>query len=248
MKTKIIRLAETDSTNRWLRDYEPAEGEEITVCVADYQTAGRGCGTNSWESERGKNLLFSLACHSVDLEANRQFLLSVGMSVVLRDVLQETFPDACEVSVKWPNDIYVGDRKIAGMLIENQLRGGKVCRSIIGVGLNVNQAEFRSDAPNPVSVVQLLGRCCDKEQMLEAIVERFSSFLSSLSDKELMEEWFADYRKSLYRREGFYSYRDAKGEFEAELVNVEPGGRLVLRKKEETGERVYAFKEVAFVL
>ena len=248
MKTKIIRIAETDSTNRWLRDYEPVEGEEMTVCMADYQTAGRGCGTNSWESERGQNLLFSLGCHSVDLEANRQFLLSVGMSVVLRDVLQETLPDACKVSIKWPNDIYVGDRKIAGMLIENQLRGGKVCRSIIGVGLNVNQAEFKSDAPNPVSVFQLLGRCCDKEQMLDAIVERFGTFLNGLHDEELMEEWFAGYRESLYRREGFYSYRDAEGEFEAEFVDVEHGGRLVLRKKGETAERVYAFKEVSFVL
>jgi BirA family biotin operon repressor/biotin-[acetyl-CoA-carboxylase] ligase len=84
--------------------------------------------------------------------------------------------------------------------------------------------------------------------MLEAIVERFSGFLSGLSDEKLIEEWFSDYRKSLYRREGFYSYRDAEGEFEAELVNVESGGRLVLRKKGEMGERVYAFKEVAFVL
>lgn len=248
MKTKIIRIAETDSTNRWLRDYEPAEGEEMTVCVADYQTAGRGCGTNSWESERGKNLLFSLGCHSIDLEANRQFLLSVGMSVVLRDVLQETLPVACKVSVKWPNDIYVGDRKIAGMLIENQLRGGKVCRSIIGVGLNVNQAEFRSDAPNPVSVFQLLGRYCDKEHMLDAIVERFGTFLNGLHDEELMGDWFAGYRESLYRREGFYSYRDAEGEFEAELVTVEPSGRLVLRERGETGVRAYSFKEVAFVL
>ena len=248
MKTKIIRIAETDSTNRWLRDYKPAEDEEMTACVAEYQTAGRGCGTNSWESERGENLLFSLLCHPVGLEANRQFLLSVGMSVVLRDILEEIFRDRGAVSIKWPNDIYVDNRKISGMLIENQLRGGKVCQSIIGVGVNVNQTVFTSGAPNPVSVSQLLGHRCDKEQMLESVVSRFGEFLCGIADEDMMEAWFDNYKQSLYRRVGFHRYSDAQGEFDAELVTVEPSGRLMLRERGETGVRAYSFKEVAFVL
>ena len=248
MKTKIIRIAETDSTNRWLRDYKPAEDKEMTVCVADYQTAGRGCGTNSWESERGENLLFSLLCHPVGLEANRQFLLSVGISVILRDILEEILGGRGAVSIKWPNDIYVDNRKISGMLIENQLRGGKVCQSIIGVGVNVNQTVFTSGAPNPVSVSQLLGRRCDKEQMLESVVRRFGEFLCGIADEDMMEAWFDNYKQSLYRRVGFYRYSDVQGEFDAELVTVEPSGRLVLRERGKTGVRAYSFKEVAFVL
>lgn len=248
MEARIIRIAETDSTNRWLRDDEPVEDRSLTVCVADYQTAGRGCGTNTWESERGENLLFSIRCHPVGLEAKGQFLLSVGMAVVLRDVLRKMLPDEFMVSIKWPNDIYVDHRKIAGMLIENQLRGGMVSRSIIGVGLNVNQAEFTSGAPNPVSMYQLLGRRFDRERMLDDIIKRFGAFLSGLHDEDLMQEWFDDYKRSLYRRTGFYYYRDEQGEFEAELVGVESSGRLLLRKKGETSEQAYSFKEVAFVL
>ena len=157
MKWKIIHINETDSTNRYLRESD-VDGD---VCVwADYQTAGRGCGTNTWESERGKNLLFSMMIHPVDVPVNKQFVVSMAVANSIATVVAKYVKD---VSVKWPNDIYAGDKKLCGILIENRLQGDVIKDSIIGVGLNVNQLCFVSDAPNPISLANLTGRQFDRE-------------------------------------------------------------------------------------
>ena len=165
MDFKVIHIDETDSTNRWLRDYALSQPEGDYVVVSEYQTAGRGCGTNSWESERGKNLTFSLLIHPTEITADCQFRISEAVSLALCETLDAYVTDR-QVSVKWPNDIYVDDCKICGMLIENRLRGRLMTDSIIGIGLNVNQQEFFSDAPNPVSLVQLLGHEVALEPLL----------------------------------------------------------------------------------
>lgn len=138
---KMIELDETVSTNSFLRDYRPLQPVDITLVTAEYQTAGRGQGTNSWESERGKNLLFSLLVNPTSLPAAQAFVLSEAIALSIREAI------ACfireEVTIKWPNDIYVGDCKIAGILIENTLQGSAVVRSIIGCGVDVNQESFR---------------------------------------------------------------------------------------------------------
>ena len=233
MEWNITHIDETDSTNRWLKDHETP-----MVVVADYQTAGRGCGTNTWESERGANLLFSMLIHPTNLPANRQFLVSMAIANSIAKVLSKYVK---HVSIKWPNDIYVGDRKICGILIENRLQGSCIKDSIIGVGLNVNQLRFVSDAPNPVSLVNLTGRTFDLSQLLQQLLEAFD------------DEW-ADsdgvrsrYLPQLYRRTGFHHYRDALSQFYAELVTVEDDGHLVLRDIDGYDHR-YAFKEVQFVI
>ena len=120
MNWKIIHIDETDSTNQWLKDHCDGVPDALVV-VADYQTAGRGCGTNTWESERGKNLLFSLLIHPSDIAANEQFRITESVSVALCQTLQAYINN--RVEIKWPNDIYVGDKKICGILIENRLQG-----------------------------------------------------------------------------------------------------------------------------
>ena len=119
------------------------------VLVADYQTAGRGQGTNSWESERGQNLTCSLGFSPDGVKASRQYILSMAIAVALTETLAG-LPHP--VSIKWPNDIYVGDKKICGILIENMLKGEHIRHCIIGIGLNINQKRFVSDAPNPTSM------------------------------------------------------------------------------------------------
>ncbi|MBO6144054.1 MAG: biotin--[acetyl-CoA-carboxylase] ligase, partial [Prevotella sp.] len=118
MEFKIIHIPETDSTNRYLRELK-AEGDVLVQ--TDYQTAGRGCGTNRWESERGQNLLFSLLIHPKQVPASKQFLISMVTANSISKVVSKYVEN---VSVKWPNDIYVGDRKICGILIQNTLQGG----------------------------------------------------------------------------------------------------------------------------
>jgi len=239
MHYDIVHIEETDSTNHWLRQNHDGTGDVCKIVVADYQTAGKGCGSNSWESERAMNLTFSMLIHPKEIPASRQWLISEQVSVALCKSL-ETY--ISQVEIKWPNDIYVGDKKLCGILIENQLQGSIIKDSIIGIGLNVNQKLFRSDAPNPVSLYQLLGHEVDRKQLL-------SSFLDAFDEVSRMD-WSsvsAAYRSRLYRRDGFSDYHDAKGLFKAKLLNVQEDGHLVLLDTEGRA-RIYAFKEVSFVL
>ena len=232
MEWKIIHIAETNSTNNWLKEH----GEDGLVVVADYQTAGRGCGTNKWESERGKNLLFSMLVHPHDIPAVRQFHISMAISLAICESLEQYIGD---LSIKWPNDIYWRNGKIAGILIENTLKGTVIKNSIIGVGLNVNQREFRSDAPNPVSLWQVSGQETDRDELLHDILRRFDGLLG--------HDILNHYLSRLYRRRGFHPYADADGAFMAEIADVREDGHLVL-SDEAAKERIYAFKEVQFII
>ena len=230
MDFRIIHIEETDSTNRWLKE----NGEGTMVVVTDFQTAGKGCGTNSWESERGKNLTFSMLIHPETLSAKEQYRITEVTSVAQCETI------GLEARIKWPNDIYVGDKKICGILIENRLQGQTIKDCIIGIGLNVNQTVFVSDAPNPVSLCQLLGHEVDREQLL-------AKFLQQFNEVWQRETVGADYRGRLYRREGWHAYEDAQGRFEARLKGVSEDGHLLLEDRQGQ-QRTYAFKEVQFIV
>ena len=233
---KIIQLKETDSTNRWLQENG---GEEDVAVVTDYQSAGCGQKGNVWESEAGKNLLFSILIHPQNVPAHRQFVLSELIALAVSDVLGKYTEGIC---VKWPNDIYWHDRKICGILIENRLQGKGIRDSILGVGVNVNQDVFRSDAPNPVSLKMITGREYDLRVLMDEIMASFSRYYCLVEQGEY-EHLHEEYLQSLYRREGFYPYRDASGPFEAKISRIEEDGHLVLTDTDGRSRR-YAFKEV----
>ena len=243
MKRKVIHLKETDSTSRYLHDYEPPEGEEMIVIRADYQTAGRGNGSNTWESEAGKNLLFSVMVHPKHIPAQRQFLLSEAEALAIKEVL-DRYADGFKL--KWPNDIYWNDRKISGTLIETRMGKEGVKRCIYGTGINVNQREFRSKAPNPVSLCQIIGRETDLDKLLEEVLEAIEKHLGMLREGR-SQDIIARYHAALYRAHGFYRFRDKQGTFEASIVEVEDDGHLILRDR-QCHLRSYAFKEVEFLL
>ena len=247
-----INLPTVDSTNLFVRSMLEeertgmVESEAVlpgfTLVVADDQTRGRGQLGNSWETERGKNLTFSLLCHPDFLLASEQFLLSQCMAVAIREVLSQYVEG---VEVKWPNDIYVGERKISGTLIECDLQGKCIANCIIGVGININQTEFRSDAPNPTSLRLLTGEEHDREAILTAIVHAFQQGYEALQ-RGGAEQVRQQYRAHLYRREGFHRYSDVRGEFLAEIADVEPTGHLRLRFENGSVVR-YELKEVRFM-
>ena len=234
MKFKIVHINETDSTNRWLKE----NGEGEMVVMAAYQTAGKGCGTNSWESERGKNLTFSMLIHPEDIPANRQFHITEAVSVALCETLEAYIYN--KVEIKWPNDIYVEDKKICGVLIENRLQGAEIKDSIIGIGLNVNQRVFKSDAPNPVSLYQLSDLETDLDELLIRFLTEFDSAYQCVTTP-------IAYRQRLYRKGKDALYRDQTGTFTAKLMNVSSDGRLLL-VDQDGSERRYAFKEVEYII
>ena len=241
---RIIRMESVDSTNNYLRELIAKEDlPDGSAVLVDFQTAGRGQTGNSWESERGKNLTFSIAVYPSAIPANRQFLISQISALSIKDALDS---HTGGIYIKWPNDIYWEDRKISGMLIENNLMGTSIHSSVIGIGLNLNQKVFKSNAPNPVSLCQITGKEYDREEVFSHVLSCFYKRYLQLLHGEF-GKIAKDYAYSLYRREGFFTYRDGKGVFKAQIKEIEPDGHLVLQLP--GGEiRKYAFKEVEFVI
>ena len=243
----LIELDETVSTNTYLADYHPPRAVEMTLVTSEFQTAGRGQRGNSWEASRGKNLLFSLLIYPSQVSASEMFVLSEAFALSVRDAVKACLPDgkALNVSVKWPNDIYVDDKKIAGILIENTLQGSHTDRCVIGCGLNVNQDTFYSDAPNPISLFQLTGQTHERRPILEDIVGAFMRRYEAIKNRQY-QTIYDEYMDALYTRDGIHLYKDSAGSFEAEVAGVEPDGHLVLRDMQGK-KRCYAFKEVALL-
>lgn len=241
MEEKIIRLKEIDSTNRFLRELKDEQEDEMVVAVADFQTAGKGQGSHTWESEAGKNLLFSIKVHPRWVPVRQQFLLSMAGAIAIKEAL-ETYVDG--ITLKWPNDVYWDDKKISGTLIETSIdsKGIKTC--IFGIGINVNQEAFHSDAPNPVSLRQILGHEVDRDELLQKVIDGFIRYYELLRRADYMDV-SGIYHLSLYRRKGFHRYEDADGDFEGAFVEVEDDGHLILHDKQGV-IRSYSFGEVKF--
>lgn len=239
---RILRVAETASTNSLLRELVIKESlAEGSVVVADFQTAGRGQIGNTWESEAGKNLMFSFS--PVTLRASlRPSVLDFSNSALSVKEALDLYAD--HITVKWPNDIYWKDKKICGMLIENDLSGHNLYCSIIGIGINLNQTVFRGDAPNPVSLFQIIGKEVDREEVLHRFLSIFYRYYLSLLQEE-HEDIRARYQSALYRREGYHGYKDESGEFEACIHDIESTGHLLLALRDGSIRR-YAFKEVSY--
>lgn len=243
MKKKIVRLQEIDSTNRFLRECKEDKDDEMVIAVADYQTAGKGQGTHTWESEAGKNLLFSIKVHPRWVPVRQQFLLSMAEALALKDAL-DSYVDG--ITLKWPNDVYWNDKKISGTLIETSVDSCGIKSCIFGTGVNVNQIRFLSDAPNPVSLCQILGHEVDRDELLGKIVSAFEKYYELLRRADYMDV-SGIYHLALYRRKGFHRYEDVDGVFEGAFVEVEDDGHLVLHDRQGV-IRSYSFGEIKYIL
>ena len=184
METKMIRLKEVDSTNRFLKQLDSYDEDALTIAVADFQTAGKGQGSHTWEGEAGKNLLFSMMVCPHWVPVRQQFLLSEAGALAVKDAL-DTYTDG--ITLKWPNDVYWNDKKISGTLIETSVDSKGIKRCIFGIGLNINQEVFMSDAPNPVSLCQIVGHEVDREEVLGKIIESFKKYYELLRRSDYMD-------------------------------------------------------------
>jgi len=244
---RIIRLKETASTNTYVKENSRAldSGDMVTTFA---QTAGRGQRGNSWESDAGSNITASMLMRWSNFPANRQFLISQAVSLGIVDFLVGYCGVEC--SIKWPNDIYYEDRKICGILIEHVVSGSVIEQTIIGMGINLNQREFVSDAPNPVSVWQLNGRETDVRQAEEALYDCLMRRLDLLPAEE--EAIAREYRDNLWRGTGIHTFADALENrvYRGRIAEIEHAGYLWIEESApECGRRHrYAFKEVQFVL
>jgi BirA family transcriptional regulator, biotin operon repressor / biotin---[acetyl-CoA-carboxylase] ligase len=239
----IVELAETDSTNNWLHDKFAAEmAVNGTVVRCDYQNSGRGQRGNRWLSEPAANLLFSCLIEPTELHASNQFVLLEAVALSVCDWLESV---QLHPVIKWPNDIYVGEKKIAGILIENILQGAFITASIAGIGLNLNQTEFSDELPNPVSVKNITGRDYVVKDQLVFLLEFMKRRYIQAENREY-ETLHNNYLSRLLRlkTKGLFAQNDVL--FEAVLETVEPTGEIVLQHNDGSIQR-YAFKEVKHV-
>ena len=240
-------ISQTNSTNDYLKLHP-----EFNAVWTTWQTAGRGQAGNSWESEQGKNVLMSLRLNKPQVPVTQQFRITMAVSLAVQEVVAKLLPQQ-SVTVKWPNDIYVGDQKICGMLIENTLVDGQIADSIIGIGLNVNQTSWQGSAPNPVSVKQLTGIDYDLPTIYDDLCEAISNKVELLEQPEILK---SQYLSVLYRfgQKARYARREVSmipsriltatpdNAFEATITDVTPQGELVL------DNQTFHFKEIQFVL
>jgi len=240
---RLIHLPETDSTNKYLlRIIETEHLCSGSIVWADLQTAGRGQADNRWESEAGKNLTFSILFYPERAPANRLFAINEIASLSVKYTLDKYLPD---MTVKWANDVYYKDSKIAGILIENAIMDGEISQSVIGIGININQKVFSSDAPNPISMTQITGQTYDLKMIMDDFRRIFAEQSERLNNA-CYDTIHSHYLNAMYRKVGFYEYADDTGSFSARIYDIEPTGRLILERPDGRLSR-YAFKEVTYL-
>ncbi len=239
----IIRIHETISTNAWMAErLRNNNMEEGCFVIADYQTGGRGQGINTWESALGKNLIGSILLKPDFLPPSLQFHISRVIALGCFDALSAH----CDhLSLKWPNDIYYQNKKLGGILIENSLIGNIYGSCIAGIGINLNQTKFLSNAPNPVSLQQIIGKETNIHAFAVSLQMHLMNWYTILKsgNTDLLED---HYLKRLFRNTGKWPFSKDGHLFQASIETVETDGKIVLNT--DNGLEKFWFKEVEFVI
>lgn len=247
-----IKIKWTDVTGSTNADMalEKESLDDMSVIAAMFQTSGRGQRSNQWESRSGENLTFSILFKPSDLMIHEQFCISQVTALGIIDFLKS---EGVEAKVKWPNDIYVGDRKICGILIENTSSGDKLSASIAGIGLNLNQAEFDSDAPNPVSLTMLTGRHYELKETLIRVIQCIMKIYLEISRGEkrfyLRTSLDGRFLETLYRRGEWHFFEEMPQgrRIRARILGTDDSACLQL-EHDDGSVKSYAFREIKYIL
>lgn len=235
------------STHTWLKEHI-SEIEPDTLVIAREQTAGRGQRGNSWEAEPGKNLTFSFYLRPQNIAPRQQFAISEAIAAAIHNSLLQF---SIHTKIKWPNDIYAGDRKISGILIEHAISNpDSIDRTIAGAGINVNQTTFRSDAPNPVSMSLVTGKHYSIEDVTDILCENLKRFLPLISSEKGRSELHSYFLSNLYRGDGkYYPFRIVADNVvrNAKITRVDDAGPITLLF-DNGEEETFLFKEIEFIL
>jgi len=240
----VTFLETVSSTNSYMSNLlSQQQMPEGSVIVARKQTEGRGQANERWVSENGKNLLVSFAFYPV-LHAQNLFMLTKTFSLGVYDCIREILGTG--VKIKWPNDIYIHDKKLCGMLIENSIRNPHISHTILGIGLNINQKKFPSHLPNPVSLSMIVGKDLDLDDC-------FCMLCNTLENRYLQmnaghyEKINEEYNQGLYRFGEMCEYDNNRERFRARLTAVGDDGKIFLKRDNGLIEK-YDFKEIKFIV
>lgn len=245
---RFLFLDEAASTNSYLMEMLQQDRNlpQLFAVVARNQTQGRGQRGNSWYTSAGKNLTFSFLIRNGYIAPQDQYavseLVAYGLLKTIARYLDED--QAYKLKIKWPNDIYYEDKKIAGILIEHSITGEQIDYSVAGIGLNLNEEFFPADIPNPISLKQITGESYDPDEVLRRLMKRYGFMIEEFLLGNYAEV-HREYMRRLYRRRGLHPFTDVQGHFLASIKDVLPTGQIVLQREDGT-ESTYAFKEVQF--
>lgn len=238
----IYSFSSCESTNlEAAKKIQEAKCLEGDLFLSKNQIAGRGQRGNSWESEAGKNLTFSIVLHPHFLLISEQFQLNMAISLAIVESLEPELPN--DLKVKWSNDIYYGDKKLGGILIENILQGHKIAYSIIGIGLNINQLVFKN--PKAISLSNITGKKYNLDEKINQIVEKIERNYIFLKQgkKDLIK---TKYLSQLYWYQEIHKFKDTKNqkEFEGQIIGIDTLGKLALEVNKKV--HYFNFKEIQF--
>jgi BirA family transcriptional regulator, biotin operon repressor / biotin---[acetyl-CoA-carboxylase] ligase len=238
----LVFMPECHSTNdealRLIREGQVPEG---TVVITDNQTAGRGQRNNAWVARPGENLTFSIVLHPGFLQPKDQFQLNMCIALGITDFLEEVFSKEL-VQVKWPNDIIVNNKKVCGILIENQLSGSRMNTSIAGIGLNVNQQQF--DFEQAGSLALVAGRQFALADVLKGVLEKIESRYLMLRSPNV-QKLNSDYLSKMYWMGEWRIFADAQSEFTGKITGIDASGRLLIETNNDV--KVYSVKEIRYL-
>jgi BirA family biotin operon repressor/biotin-[acetyl-CoA-carboxylase] ligase len=239
-KIEGILVNEAVSTNALAKELLQNKEQSAPFFIqANYQSKGRGQYLKTWESKPNENLLFSLVLKPKNISIENQFAISKAVAVGILEVLQQNISN---VSIKWPNDIYIGNKKVAGILIENIISGANIDHCIIGIGLNVNQTTFSEDIPNPISLKQVLSKDINIGNLRDEIIDRI---FIRLNDSNYSNDV---YLKNLYRKGELGQFKEKNGEvFLGVILGINPIGQLTLRV-ENNQKKEYHNSEIEYIL
>ena len=244
MMLQYHHFHQIDSTNAYLQRQQSEGDIRNWVVSADEQTAGKGMGNNGWESEAGKNLTFSLAVDMGFLPAERQFLLSEAVPLGIIEVLDTLLPTE-KLSIKWPNDIFFENHKLAGILINSTIKANMMDASIIGIGLNVNQMQFKDWPTHPISMRMITGKDYELQPLMEQIAERLLIKVKQLqSDLAAIER---EYLNRLFRYQSWADYEVNDKVMRLFMTGIDPFGRLQL-VDEANNSYCFDIKKIKFLI
>ncbi len=229
-----------DFASKWCQStLLPPEG---SIVITENQAQGKGQTGNSWHSEAGKNLTFSMIYYPTFLPIDRIFALNMITSLAVWSSLEHL--SLVNLSIKWPNDILINQRKVAGILIRNSLAGKKLGSSIIGIGLNVNQLVFPQGIPNATSLQLATQQIVDKEDIFHRIIHHFESYYIALKNGQygsIKQQYLAQ----LYRKgQEFTFFRKDNSPFQGKILDVRDSGHLLVEVKGEI--EAFDFQEIRF--
>lgn len=240
----LIGEKKLESTNSFAMNLiQQGDPEEGTVVYSGFQTQGKGQYGQSWESQKGKNVTFSIILRPHFIKPDQQFILNKAMILGLHDAIKVHLPG--DLKIKWPNDLYYKSDKLAGILIESILTGNEISGSVVGIGINVNQEEFEN-LPNPISLKQITGKTYDLKLLLLEICETIEMRYLQLREG-ITQNLDDDYQSLLFYADGFHDFDTKQGKVTATIEGVDKSGKLVL-KDQEGKIKKYNNKEVRFRL